>query len=245
MTRGFPERPGFDTAVSRALLLRAARGDIPRTLRLHRPGAVVAFGRRDAVHPRLGDAVDAARRQGFASVLRLAGGRAAVFHPGTIAFAHTVPDPQPTARTFARFEEMAALIAQALRGIGVDARVGEVPGEYCPGDHSVNARGAVKLAGIGQRLVAGAAHVGGVLVVSDHERVARVLIPVYDLLGLRWDPSTAGSVAAEVGAGWDEVCAALRDAFARRYDLYEDDLDPATLALAERLEPEHRLPASA
>ena len=36
---------------------------------------------------------------------------------------------------------MADGIASALRGLGVDAHVGAVPGEYCPGDHSVNARG--------------------------------------------------------------------------------------------------------
>ena len=35
----------------------------------------------------------------------------------------------------------------------VDARVGEVPGEYCPGSHSVNARGRVKVVGTAQRMV--------------------------------------------------------------------------------------------
>jgi hypothetical protein len=37
------------------------------------------------------------------------------------------------AHTGERFERFASLIAAALGGLGVDARVGEVAGEYCPG----------------------------------------------------------------------------------------------------------------
>ena len=56
---------------------------------------------------------------------------------------------------------------RALQRLGVDARVGEVPREYCPGDYCVNARGQTKLAGIGQRLIKGAWHIGGVIVVDE------------------------------------------------------------------------------
>ena len=86
----------------------------------------------------------------------------------------------------------------ALARLGVDARVGEVPGEYCPGAFSVNARGRTKLAGVGQRLISGAAHLGGVVVVRDSAGVRDVLIPVYEALGLEWDPETTGSVEDEV-----------------------------------------------
>ena len=54
----------------------------------------------------------------------------------------------------------------ALCSLGVDARIGEVAGEYCPGKYSVNARGATKIMGVGQRLARHAAHVGGVIVVN-------------------------------------------------------------------------------
>src|SRR4051794_1507770 len=114
--------------------------------------------------PHYGAAADAARAAGFAAVERLAGGRAAVFHQGTIAIARAYRDPQPAKRTYARFEEMSELITATLRGLGVDARIGEVPGEYCPGAYSVNARGKAKLAGIGQRMIRGGAHLGGVVV---------------------------------------------------------------------------------
>ena len=37
--------------------------------------------------------------------------------------------------------------------------------------------------GVGQRLVRGAAHVGGVVVVDQGDRIRDVLLPVYDALG--------------------------------------------------------------
>ena len=76
-------------------MLRVAAGELPETLRLARPGAIVAFGKRDVVSPGYADAVQAARAGGFEAIERLAGGRAAVFHEGTIAFAHAIPDADP------------------------------------------------------------------------------------------------------------------------------------------------------
>lgn len=239
VTGSFPGRPAFDTAVTRAFLRRASDGAVGHRLRLYRPDAIVAFGVRDAAEEGFGEAVAAARRQGFASVLRLAGGRAAVFHEDTIAFARTIPDEDPPARTIARFQETAAIFASALASLGVDARIGEVAGEYCPGAYSVNARGSKKLIGIGQRLVPRAAHVGGVIVAAGSDRVRNVLVPVYDALGLGWEPSTAGSVAEESDVGPEGLMSAVVEAFAERFDIAEAGFDDETLALAQRLEPDH------
>ena len=64
-----------------------------------------------------------------------------------------------------------------------------------------------------------------------------MLVPVYDALGLDWDPETTGSVADEIGpVAFEDVVAAIR---AELPPLDEVALDDATLALAERLEPEH------
>ena len=123
-----------------------------------------------------------------------------MFHEGNIAFTWTIPDRNPRENIDARFRETASLIASALSRLGVDARVGEVPGEYCPGAYSVNARGRTKLMGVGQRIVSGAAHVGGVVVVGDSGRVRDVLTPVYDALAHDWSPGTVGSVEDELGA---------------------------------------------
>jgi lipoate-protein ligase A len=232
----FPDQPELSTAISRTILGRVAAGELPPTVRIHRPGREVAFGRQDVANPRYGAAADAARAGGFAAVERLAGGRAAVFHEGTIAIARAYADPQPPKRTYARFEEMAELIAAALKGLGVDARVGEVPGEYCPGAYSVNARGAIKLAGIGQRMIRGGAHMGGVVVANGGDEIAGVLVPVYEALELDWDPATSGSVAAELGRDVDpgEVEEALIAELAKNYELVDAELDEETMLLARR-----------
>jgi lipoate-protein ligase A len=227
----FPDQPELSTEISRTILRRVAAGELPPTVRIHRPGNEVAFGRQDIASPGYEAAAEAARAAGFAAVERLAGGRAAVFHQGTIAIARAYADPQPPKRTYARFEEMAELIAEALRGLGVDSRVGEVPGEYCPGAYSVNARGKTKLAGIGQRMIRGGAHMGGVVVASDGREVADVLVPVYEALDLDWDPATSGSASEELGRDVDpgELEEALIAEFAKRYELVDAELDAETV----------------
>jgi lipoate-protein ligase A len=241
-----PDQPELNTAISRTILDRVAAGELPPTIRIHRPGREVAFGRQDLANPGYEAAAAAARAAGFAAVERLAGGRAAVFHHGTIAIARAYSDPQPPKRTYARFEEMADLIAAALRGLGVDARVGEVPGEYCPGAYSVNARGATKLAGIGQRMIRGGAHMGGVVVASGGEEIARVLVPVYAALGMSWDPATSGSASQEIGRDVDpgELEEALIAELARSYELIDVELDEVTVRRAEALGGPAQSPAS-
>jgi lipoate-protein ligase A len=237
----FEDDPALDAAVARALMLRVAGGELPETLRIARPGTTVAFAKRDAVADGYEDAVRAARAHGFEATLRLAGGRAAVFHDGTMEIGHAAPEHEPRTGIHDRFERTAARLARALGRLGVDARVGEVPGEYCPGRYSVNARGAVKLAGIGQRIVAGGSHTGVVLVVSGEQRINDVLRPVYEALELPWDPQVTGSVMAEhPDASWGAVRDALLAEYARDYELVEAELDADTLALARELAPEQR-----
>ena len=240
---GFEAAASRSTAVARAVMVRVASGELPATFRLHRPGRILAFSKQDAASAGFGDAVKAASAAGFEPVIRLAGGRAAVYHEETLALSWAVPDRRASARTEARFRELARLLQGALCDLGADARIGEVPGEYCPGAWSVNARGATKLAGTGQRLIAGAAHRGAVIVVGGSDLVRRALLPTYEALGLDWDPATAGSVSDEVGAmTTDAVAEAILARLAERYDLRETRLDAQTLALAERLESDHAVP---
>ena len=104
-------------------------------------------------------------------------------------------------------------------------------------------RGERKLMGVGQRLIRGAAHVGGVVVVGDGGRIRDVLVPVYDALGVEWRPETVGSVEDEVeGADYKDVARAILDEFAGRYELYEGALSVETLRAAEGLEGEHLAP---
>ena len=218
----------------------AGRGDAPESLRVHRAGPNVAFGKLDVLREGYPVAAAAARARGFEAVERLAGGRAAVYHEGIVGIAHTIPDPDPRPGTFGRFEDAAGIVAGALASLGVEARIGEVPGEYCPGAYSVSAGGRLKLAGVGQRVIRAAAHVGGVVVAAGSERVRDVLTPVYEALGLDWDPATTGAVEDVVpGARYAEVERALLDAYAERLDLVEGEVPPAALELAEELEVSH------
>lgn len=223
-------------------MLRVAARELPETLRIALPGTTVAFAKRDAVAPGYEEAVRAAREHGFEATLRLAGGRAAIFHDGTMEIGHAVPGDEPRAGIHPRFERTAGRLARALASLGVDARVGEVAGEYCPGRYSVNARGAAKLAGIGQRVVGGGSHTGVVLVVEGEERINEVLAPVYAALGIDWVPSVTGSVRSEApSATWAAVRDALVTEYAREYDIVDAELDPETLQLAKGLAAEHRV----
>ncbi|MGI9611150.1 MAG: lipoate--protein ligase family protein [Acidimicrobiia bacterium] len=240
----FPHQPVFDTAVSHALLRRAGRGEIGETLRVSVPARMVAFGGQDVASDGYKEAAVEARQRGFAAIERLVGGRAAVFHPGTISFAWTVPDLEPRAGTATRFKEIAMVAAGTLERLGVEAHIGEIAGEYCPGAYSVNARGQRKIVGVGQRVIAGAAHVGGVIVVNNSAAVRDVLVPVYNALGVPWDPITAGSIEDELGAPRDieKVADAFVAEFADHFFLEEGLLDDATLAEADTLAPGHASP---
>jgi octanoyl-[GcvH]:protein N-octanoyltransferase len=229
----------LELATSHALLQRVAAGELPSVLRVYRPPATVAFGKLDTLRAGYADAAAAARARGYAPVLRLPGGHAAAYHRESLGIdlVHAVADPVPG--THERFREAGERLAGALAALGVDARMGEVPGEYCPGAYSVNARGRVKLVGTAQRLVRGGALLGAVIVVRDGAGVRAVLRDVYARLGLDWDDATAGAVDEEVpGVTVDDVERAVLAAYG---DPPPAPLDEATVALAARLEPERRL----
>ena len=192
-------RPALETSISRVILEAVADGKQEETLRLYRTPKIVAFGPQDINANGYRQAVQIARSAGFACVQRLAGGRAAVFHEGTLAFAWAIPDIHPKQKIRQRFQMTAEIVSQALIALGVRASVGAVDGEYCPGEFSVNARGKKKIMGVGQRVIANASHMGGLIVLDGSSCMKEILIPVYSSLGLEWNPETVGSVEDEVG----------------------------------------------
>ena len=122
----------------------------------------------------------------------------------------------PVVGTHDRFRDEGERLAGALRSLGVDARVGEVPGEYCPGAYWVNARGRVKLIGTAQRLVRGGALLGASIVVGDGAGVRAVLDDVYAALEFDWDATTAGAIDEEVPGLTLDAVEARRDRGLRR-----------------------------
>lgn len=235
---GFPGP--LDVALSHAILSAVSEGEIGATLRLHVPGDIVAFGRADRVTPGYTAAIRAAEAHGFTAVERLAGGRAAVFHSSTIAFSLALPLQDPRTGIQERFEMVAGIMAGAFTDLGIDARIGELAGEYCPGRWSVNVAGKIKVMGVGQRLVRKAAHIGGVVVVDEGHRVRNVLVPVYRALGLDWDPRTAGSLAdRSPGITMALVQKSIESRFARHFSIVESALPSGLADRAEGLISEH------
>jgi lipoate-protein ligase A len=234
--------PALDLALAPALLQRVASGERGALLRVYRPLPTVAFGRRDSFLPGFRRAAAAARERGFTPVIRSAGGRAAAYHEGCLVVDEIVAETDAISAIRERFAAGAERQAQALRGLGVDARVGEVPGEYCPGEFSVNARGRTKLVGAAQRIIRGAWLFSAVVVVSESERLRAVLEKVYDELGLEWDAATTGSVTDEVAAvTTDEVRHALLTEYERDYQFEPARLTESELAAGRALLGRHRV----
>ncbi|HWE12587.1 MAG TPA: hypothetical protein VG365_03695 [Solirubrobacteraceae bacterium] len=225
--------PALELAVSAALLGLVASGRRGPVLRCYRPLSTVAFGRRDRFLAGFSRAAAAAQRHGFVPVIRAAGGRAAAYDEGCLVLEEIIPAADSMSAIRDRFADEAGRQAGALRSLGVDARVGEVPGEYCPGEFSVNARGLTKLIGSAQRIVRGAWLFSTVVVVQSGGRLRPVLEDVYAGLGLEWEPTTTGSVADEVpGVRVQDVRRALLAQSEGRYRLVPAALTESELAAA-------------
>jgi len=226
--------PALEIAVAAALLDAAARGGGP-VVRVYRPPATVAFGRQDRFAGGFAAAAAAARAHGFTPVLRAPGGQAAAYDGGALVLDEVMSETDSIAGIHHRFAEHAERQARALRTLGVDARVGRVPGEYCPGDFTVSSAGRRKLIGTAQRVVRGAWLFSTVVIVEGTQRIRPVLEDVYSALGLEWDPQTVGAVADDVpGVSIDDLQQALLDSYADRFRFVAATASPEIIAAAER-----------
>lgn len=196
------------------LLRYAVSNGSQRVLRVTRPQPTVAFGRRDVLRPGFEAARERSGAHGFACWVRDGGGHAAAYDRGSLTLDLVGAQANPREQTMTRFADFAALLATGLRSLGVDARVGGVPDEYCPGRFSVNARGATKLAGTAQRVSTVGWLLSAVVTVSGSPGVRGVTRDVYDALGLPLDPRSIGCVADEIGdTSLDMVESALVESF--------------------------------
>lgn len=210
--------------------LLAAAADGTPGLRLWAPPKQVAFGRRDTRSDGYGRATRLAAERDFQPVERDVGGRAVAYTGATLAFAHAIPlggshtrgaiTDRESAAGWAsieeRYDRATRAVIDALRGLGAEVTVGEPDASFCPGDHSIRVAGGGKLSGIAQRVRADAALVAGCLVVrrEDAAALAALIDPVYDALGVPFDPESLGSVEEAGGpADVERVARALEDAF--------------------------------
>lgn len=238
---GGPE--SLELALAHALLRRAGDGELDEALRVYVPARpAVVFGRRDTRLPGYAAAVEAARAAGFDTAVRAVGGRAVAYTDHAVVVDHVRPEPQSAEGMDRRFEDFGRRFVDVFAGLGIDARVGPVPGEYCPGAHSVNARDEVKLVGTAQRVLPRAWLFSSLVNVGDRERVSDVLARVYGHLDLPFDPRSVGTLATEApGVTTADVVAAVAEAWGVRLsDAVE--VDAATLARADGLVADHRTP---
>jgi octanoyl-[GcvH]:protein N-octanoyltransferase len=232
--------PALEVALSHALVERVNAGALGPVLRIYRPAPTLAFGRLDALLPGFPQAVAAAREHGFEPVVRAPGGHAVAYHAGCLVVDEVLAHDDPIAGLQDRFARSGEWLAEALRRAGVDARVGRIDGEFCPGDYTVSAAGRVKLVGTAQRVVRHASLLAASVAVTDGAALREVLTDVYAALELDWDPATAGAIEDDLP---DATLDAIEDAIAATapYELQAGPLDSETLALAEQLRPRHAL----
>ncbi len=232
--------PLLDAAIGPALLAAIGRDGGPGRLRLYRTAPTVAFSGRDCATPGIVEAAAAVRAAGFTPVRRGPGGRAAAYHRGALCLDHVGVDEDARGGIRSRFIGFGELLVDALRSLGTDAQLGPVPGEYCPGEFSINDGRGHKLVGTAQRLVRGAWLFGTVIMVTGSEPVRSVLVDAYRALGLDWNPATVGAVEDTVpGVTVADVQRAVLDAYRGQGELVPDVLAADVLADAADRRPRH------
>lgn len=180
-----------------ALLLRSHGATWSQLVHVYVPaGPTVAFSGRDLRSPGISKATALARDAGFEPVVRSPGGRMVAYDEGAVVIDHLDRTTDIRHAGSATFAENAESHVRVLRGLGdVDARVGEVEGEYCPGEFSVNVGGVAKVVGSAQRVTATGSLFSTVVQVSVSNRVRAMLIDVSQALGYDLRQSSIAGLA--------------------------------------------------
>ena len=163
-------------------------------LRFRRPRPTAAFSPQDTAHPDYAQVKERARARGFEPIERGTGGRLTMFDENAFAITIIWPHPEPHQHMMQRYEILSDIIAGALAKLGIDARVGELPDEYCPGKFSINAGGRIKLAGIAQRMNRGCVQMGAIISVERSEAACSAIADAYRSMTLPFDPKTYGAI---------------------------------------------------
>jgi octanoyl-[GcvH]:protein N-octanoyltransferase len=232
------ERAATAYGYQRVIFEQVAAGVRPPTVSITPSTRHVGVTNRDTFRPGFADAVRASREEGYPVLVRSSGGGATAAHYGTFGFSIIRPatDSEPRRTVRDRYDEAAALVLGALSRLGVQAEIGEVQDEFCPGDHSIRVgawEDGAKVVGIAQRVTRRATSVGGIVLVEGEEDLARVLARVYAAMRLSFRPESVGSLhRAGSRAGVEEVIDAFAAQAALRYGAVRVPFDGRTLALA-------------
>ncbi|HET9828332.1 MAG TPA: lipoate--protein ligase family protein [Nocardioidaceae bacterium] len=211
--------PRADVALG-PILLRAGIDDAAEIIRIYTPRPTAAFSRRDSRQPGFRVAVQAADAAGFAPVVRGPGGRLAAYHGGSLVIDHIVRGSDAPSGMVERFELYSELHARVLGELGLDARVGELDGEYCPGAYSVNVAGVSKVIGSAQRITRDGWMFSTVIQVTGSGSLREVLRATHQALGYPLDPVTVGTLEDFAP---DVTSEAVAGAFRRLYATGRED----------------------
>lgn len=194
------------------VIARAVDSDQPM-VRVWTPSPRVSFGRQDRNRVGYREATDAAKRRGYAVTERAVGGHPVALTGSSVAFRLATPTTPAAPEITDRYELVTAAIESALETLDISVERGEPPASFCPGTHSLSAKG--KVAGFAQRIRRDVAVTAGLVVVSDHDEIGSVLEPVYEALAVPFDPGSVGSVSRAGGpAAPETVVAAVETALA-------------------------------
>jgi lipoate-protein ligase A len=220
------ERSADLTASTRLISMVAANPELGRIVRIYRPAPTVAFSGLERRLPGFQDAVGEAAAFAFEPVIRPAGGRMVALDQDWIILDIITPEVEKTFSNREVYLEFGAVIVNVLREFGIDANLGPVDGEYCPGDYSINARGKIKLVGTAQRVQRGARLFSACIPISISYSVAALFERVNATLGLEWNPETLGGLSDEAPhITADELEEKLVEAFAPRVDSFDSLTD--------------------
>ncbi len=164
-------------------------------LRFRRPRPTAAFSPQDTAHPDYERIKHQARANGFEPIERGTGGRLTMFDEYALAITIISPHADPHQHTMKRYDIFAGAIVSALIKLGIDARIGELPSEYCPGKFSINAEGRIKLVGIAQRMNRRCIQMGAIIAVGRSEKACAAIAEAYDAMGLAFDTTTYGAIS--------------------------------------------------
>jgi len=235
LVHGYPRqvtRSAIFDLVIPALLLRTTDtswSELVRVSTAH--GPTVAFSARDVRSPGILRATAVARAAGFDTVVRSPGGRMLAYDSGAVIIDHVTRPFDLRQAGGSTFAHNAESHVNVLRAMGdIDARIGEVEGEYCPGEYSVNVGGLAKVIGSAQRITGTSALFSTVVQVAVSDRVRAVIVAVSEALGYELrETSIAGLADYEPSLTADRVAAKFAADYRHRLAMIDAHLAQGVL----------------
>jgi len=163
-------------------------------VRAYQPLPTAAFSRRETFLPGFANAVEVAQQVGYAPAIRLTGGRCVVYDQNSVVLDVVFSETNRKKTSEEHFIAFADWFVNHLQQFGLDARVGQLDGEYCPGPYSVNASGEIKIVGVAQRVLIGARLISSVIQISDAEKPRWAMTEINQAMGFAWRSETFGAV---------------------------------------------------